>query len=73
MRFLISLLLASSLTGEARPLANNPEGQERCEAICTRCIENGGEPEKCFDNMLFKLCCNWNGGRTNGCGCREGL
>ena len=73
MRFLISLLLAFSLTGEARPMANNPEGQERCVAICMRCIDKGGEPEKCFENMFFKLCCFGNGGKANGCGCREAL
>jgi len=56
MKFLI-ILLAASLIGEPEHLATNPEGQERCEAICMRCIDKGGEPEKCFENMFFKLCC----------------
>lgn len=49
------------------------DGQERCEAICLGCIDSGGEPEDCANNIFFRLCCHQNGGHTSGCGCREGL
>ena len=65
--------LASSNIGERSGTFFSPDGQERCEAICTGCIEEGGSPEECFENVLFKICCHGNGGRTMGCGCREAL
>lgn len=49
------------------------EGQERCEAICTRCLDKGNSPEECFADAIFNICCHGNGGKANGCGCREAL
>jgi hypothetical protein len=71
--FFTLIFLASSSMGEGQPPNfYNPEGQERCEQICLRCLDQGGGAE-CFSNVLFKICCHGNGGRVNGCGCREVL
>jgi hypothetical protein len=66
-----TIILASFFMGEGGT-NYNPEGQERCEQICLRCLDSGGNVE-CFDNILFKICCRGNGGKAKGCGCREAL
>jgi hypothetical protein len=87
MKFLLVLLICSSSVGEQShsvpaKLAEAPteptvkfsvEGQEQCEQICLGCVGAGNEPEKCTENLFFRLCCHQNGGHTDGCGCREGL
>jgi hypothetical protein len=74
MKFLLILLMGSSLgEPQGHSVRFNVQGQEQCEAICLSCINNGGEPEECVENMIFRLCCYQNGGHTSGCGCREGL
>ena len=55
------------------PIGYSAEGQERCEQMCLRCVDNGGDVDECGSNMIFKLCCHMNGGHANGCGCREAL
>lgn len=74
MKFLLILLVSSSI-GEPQnhPVRYSVEGQEQCEAICMGCIDSGGEPEECAENIFFRACCFQNGGHSSGCGCREGL
>jgi hypothetical protein len=50
------------------------DGRRRCEGICTRCIDEGREPEECYNGVVFNICCNGNDGHTDGnsCECRVG-
>jgi len=68
-----TVFIGNSAGFPSNPVGYNVEGQERCEQMCFRCIDNGGDPDKCSGNLFFQICCRGNGGHTNGCGCREGL
>ena len=56
------------------PNDSSVEGRRRCEGICTRCIDEGREPEECYNGVIFNICCNGNNGHTEGssCECRKG-
>jgi hypothetical protein len=71
---LIGIVLIFSILDEDRdPVQYDFWGQERCEEICFSCIDRGGEPDTCASGFMFRFCCYKNGGKTSGCGCREGL
>ena len=45
------------------------EGRQRCEGICTRCIDEGRKPGDCYNGAVFNICCDGNGGYTDGKSC----
>jgi hypothetical protein len=78
---MITILLITFSLQEANEILysripNDPsiEGRRRCEGICTRCIADGCKPNECYNGVIFNICCNGNGGHTDGssCECKEG-
>jgi len=62
----------SSMLFSGLPKAGSSEGRMRCEGICHRCIAEGRKPGECYGGAVFNICCDGNGGRTDGgsCECR---
>lgn len=57
----------------AIPKAESADGRKRCEGICNRCVAEGRRPDNCYGGVVFNICCDGNGGRTDGssCECRS--
>jgi hypothetical protein len=69
-----SLQEADNILYSRIPNDSSIEGRGRCEGICIRCIDEGHEPDECYNGVIFNICCNGNGGHTEGnsCECKEG-
>ncbi|MCK9567449.1 hypothetical protein M0R72_00705 [Candidatus Pacearchaeota archaeon] len=69
MAFSVGAAEESSILYSALPKDGCAEGRKRCEGICHRCIAEGRRPDGCYGGVVFNICCDGNGGRTDGSSC----